>query len=173
MSHVIEAAPSGRAKCRACQQNIAKGEMRFGAKVPNPFGDGEATHYYHLICGADRRPQEFKETLDASEAELPERDELARVAQLGIDHRRLNRAARAERASSGRALCRHCKEAIAKGELRIALEFIEEGMPSAGGFIHVRCAEDYFGTTELLARLRRSSPKLEAADFEELGRILK
>ena len=172
MPHVIEAASSGRAKCRACQQKITKGELRFGEKVPNAFGDGEATHYYHLICAADRRPEPFRETLTSTELELPDRPELERVTQLGIDHRRLQRAARAERASSGRAHCRHCKEPIAKGELRIALEYIEDGMVSGGGFIHLGCVQEYFGTTELRARLERTSPKLEAEDREELGKVL-
>jgi len=172
MPHIIEPASSGRAKCRACQQKIAKGELRFGEKVPNPFGDGEATHYFHLICAADRRPEAFRETLDAAELEIPERAELERVTQLGLDHRRLQRAARAERASSGRAQCRHCREPIAKGELRIALEYVEDGMASGGGFIHLGCTQDYFGTTELRARLARTSPKLEPADLEELGKVL-
>lgn len=172
MPHVIEEAPSGRAKCRACQNKIAKGERRFGEKVPNPFGEGEATHYYHLICAADRRPGEFKETLEASELEFDNREELSQAAQRGIDHRRLPRAARAERASSGRARCRHCREVIPKGGLRIALEYIEDGMVSAGGFIHVACCQDYFGTTQLLERMRRTSPKLDEPDFEELGQAL-
>jgi hypothetical protein len=172
MPHVIEEAPSGRAKCRACQNKIAKGELRFGEKVPNPFGEGEASHYYHLICAADRRPNEFKETLDSCELELDNREALTAASQRGIDHRRLQRAARAERASSGRARCRHCREVIPKGELRIALEYIEDGMLSAGGFIHVGCSQDYFGTTALLSRMVRTSSKLDQNDFEELGRTL-
>ena len=172
MPHLIEEAPSGRAKCRACQQKLDKGELRFGEAVPNPFREGEAIHYYHLICGAERRPEAFKEALATREPSLEGQAELERVAQLSIDHRRLPRAARAERASSGRARCRHCRETIAKGELRIALEYVEDGMVSAGGFIHVSCSQDYFGTTELLARLQRTSTKLEAADFAELAQTL-
>lgn len=172
MPHLIEAAPSGRAKCRACQQKIQKDELRFGEKVPNPFGDGEATHYYHLVCAAERRPEPFNETLSSYDQELENRADLERRVGLGIEHRRLQRAARAERASSGRARCRHCREPIAKGELRIALEYIEEGMANAGGFIHIKCAQDYFGTTELLERMKRASQKLEPPDFEELGQLL-
>jgi len=82
------------------------------------------------------------------------------------------RAARAERAASGRAACRHCREAIGKGELRIALEYIEEGMASGGGFVHVACSEAYFGTTELLRRLTRTSPKLSETDLAELAQTL-
>jgi hypothetical protein len=172
MADVIEPAPSGRAKCRACQEKIAKDELRFGASVDNPFGSGEALRYYHLVCAAERHPEGFKEALEAHEGELPDREELARVAQLGVDHRRLQRAAHAERASSGRARCRHCRETIDKGALRIALEYIEDGMVSAGGFIHVGCAQDYFGTTELLARMKRRSTKLAPEDFEELAGTL-
>ena len=41
MAHVIEHASSGRAKCRSCDQPIAKGELRFGERQPNAFGEGE------------------------------------------------------------------------------------------------------------------------------------
>ena len=41
MSHLIEPAASGRAKCRGCQRPIQKDELRFGERVPNPFADGE------------------------------------------------------------------------------------------------------------------------------------
>jgi hypothetical protein len=171
--HVIEPAPSGRAKCRACQQKIEKQTLRFGAAVENAFGSGTARQYYHLLCGAERRPEQFKETLEAHQGEVPERAELMRVAHLGLEHRRLPRAARAERASSGRARCRSCREVIEKASLRIAIEYIEEGgMVSPGGFIHVACAQEYFGTTELLDRMRRASPKLEEADFTELAQTL-
>lgn len=171
---VIEPAPSGRAKCRACQHKIDKGALRFGASVENPFGSGTTHHYYHLLCAAERRPEQFKAALEAHPGEIPDREELARVAKLGVDHRRLQRAARAERASSGRARCRLCRETIDKGALRIAIEYIEDGgMVSAGGFIHISCAEEYFGTTELLDRMRRCSTKLEEADFEELQKTLR
>ena len=41
MPHVIEPAASGRAKCRGCGEKIAKGKLRFGERLPNPFGDGD------------------------------------------------------------------------------------------------------------------------------------
>lgn len=40
MPHVFEHAPSGRAKCRGCDAVIAKGALRFGERLPNPYGDG-------------------------------------------------------------------------------------------------------------------------------------
>jgi hypothetical protein len=46
--HVIEPASSGRAKCRGCDRPIAKGELRFGERQPNAFGEGEMTLWFHL-----------------------------------------------------------------------------------------------------------------------------
>src|SRR6185295_11671390 len=42
MPHLIEPAPTGRAKCRGCDARIAAGELRFGEVVPNPFAEAEA-----------------------------------------------------------------------------------------------------------------------------------
>ena len=54
MGDVIEPAPSGRSKCRGCQRKIDKGELRYGEAVPNAFGAGDALHWYHPRCGAER-----------------------------------------------------------------------------------------------------------------------
>ena len=56
MPHVIETASSGRAKCRGCGEKIAAGELRFGERLPNPFAEGETTHWFHLECAAFKRP---------------------------------------------------------------------------------------------------------------------
>ena len=39
--HSFEVAPSGRSKCRGCGDAIARGEVRFGERLPNPFGEGD------------------------------------------------------------------------------------------------------------------------------------
>ena len=52
MPHVFEEASSGRSKCRGCGVPIAKGELRFGERLPNPFGEGEVTHWFHPMCAA-------------------------------------------------------------------------------------------------------------------------
>ena len=80
MDDVIETASSGRSKCRGCQQKIQKGELRYGEAVPNPFGSGEALHWYHLSCGAERRSESFLGALRAHMEELPEKAELERRA---------------------------------------------------------------------------------------------
>ncbi len=63
MPHVIEPATSGRAKCRGCGERIAKDELRFGERLPNPFAEGEMTLWFHPLCGAYKRPQPLLEAL--------------------------------------------------------------------------------------------------------------
>lgn len=168
MAHRIEVASSGRAKCRACKKAIEKGALRLGVSVPNAFGDGEALHWFHLICGAERRSAEVLEALASPESIQPpeaEKEALKARADIGVAHPRWTRPAHVERATTGRAKCRHCRAAIAGGSLRIALEFVEDGMINPSGFLHPSCAPSYLGTTEyLLERLVRSS---ELTDEEQ------
>ena len=74
----------------------------------------------------------------------------------------------AERDPSGRAQCRHCRQKIEKGAWRIPLVFWEEGRFSPAGFVHVPCAGAYFGTIDVVARLKRFSPGLTDADLQEI-----
>lgn len=166
--HVIEPASSGRAKCRGCSARIEKGALRFGEKLENPFADGEMTHWFHLDCAAFKRPAPLAETLERREAPLENQESLEAEARKGLEHRRLPRVNGAERASSGRATCRSCRETIAKGSWRIPLVYWEEGRFAPSGFVHARCAGAYFETTDVLPRVRRFAPTLEEADLREL-----
>jgi hypothetical protein len=168
----IQAAPTGRAKCRGCGNAIAKGELRFGETGPSSFGEGEATSWFHLVCGASMRSEKLLPVLEATPDSMPERDWLLGAARAGIEHPRLQRLTRAERASSGRATCRSCRELIAKGDWRFALQMFEEGRPNPIGTIHASCAEAYFGTSNVLERARRLSPELGASDLVELEKAL-
>ena len=150
----IQAAPTGRAKCRGCGKAIAKAELRFGETGPNTYGEGEATTWFHLPCAALMRPEKLVPVLETHTDEVPERAGLVETARFGIEHRRLPRMVRVERASSGRAHCRSCRELIDKGEWRFVLQMFEEGRPNPIGTIHVSCAEAYFGTADVLAELR-------------------
>ena len=175
MAHVIERATTGRAKCRGCERPIARDELRFGERRPNPYADdgGETTHWFHVACAALTRPEPFLETLAAPpELDLERRDWLEHQARLGATHRRLSRARGVERAASGRAACRSCREPIAKGGLRIALVYYEEGRFAPSGFVHARCAPAYFETPDIIERLRHFSPGLSAEDLAELARDL-
>ena len=174
MPHVIEAASSGRAKCRACGGKIASGELRFGERLPNPFADegGERTQWFHPVCAAYRRPEAFLETVNAPDAAIPESiGELAHLKQeavLGVAHHRVPRVNAAERASTGRATCRHCKTPIAKDTWRISLLYYEDGRFAPSGFVHLACARPYFETDAILPRLRHFSPALADSDFREI-----
>lgn len=168
VAHVIEPASSGRAKCRSCDQPIAKGELRFGERQPNAFGEGEMTLWFHLPCAAYSRPEPFLETQGAAPPGT-DLEPLAAAARFGIEHRRVPRLHGAERATSGRAHCRSCRELIAKGEWRLPLVFFEDYRFNPGGYVHAHCAQAYFETRELLDRIRHFSPQLRGEDIDEVG----
>jgi hypothetical protein len=174
MSHVIEPAASGRAKCRGCGRKIGKGELRLGERQPNPYADeGDMTLWFHLLCGAYKRPEPLLEAL-ASTTEAVERVEwLKSEAGRGIEHRRLPRIDGAQRAPTGRASCRSCRERIDKAAWRIPLVFYDQGRFEPSGFIHVECAADYFGTGEVLDRLVHFSPDASPDDRAALERALR
>ncbi len=172
MPDSIQAAPTGRAKCRGCGNAIAKGELRFGETGPNSYGEGESLTWFHLPCAAMMRPEKLGPVLEAGTDELPEREWLAETVRLGARHERLPRLVRAERASSGRAHCRSCRELIAKGDWRFALQTFEEARPNPLGTIHAQCAQAYFGTADVLSRVRRLTPELTDAEATELESAL-
>ena len=168
MAHTFENATSGRSKCRGCRQAIAKGELRFGENLPNPFGEGEVTHWFHPACAAYKRPYAFLEGLSAAAIEVPDREALERNARSTLEAPRLTRIDGAERSPTGQARCRHCKEPIEKGTWRIRLVFHEEGNFSPAGFIHVACRTDYFGRGDILGQALHFSRDLAAGERASL-----
>jgi hypothetical protein len=168
MPHLIEPAPTGRAKCRGCGEKIAASELRFGESLPNPFAEGETHHWYHLVCGAMKRPEALLEAVSAQAEPVPEAETIAALANGGVEHPRVSRISGAERDPSGRAQCRHCRQKIDKGAWRILLVFWEEGRFSPAGFVHVPCTAGYFETTDVVPRLLRFSPGLTGADLQEI-----
>lgn len=179
MTHVIELAPSGRAKCRGCGAKIAKGELRFGEKEPNAFGEGEMTLWFHLPCAAYKRPEPFLELLGGVEAEEISTAELSvaytfkPAAESGIAHRRLARVDKIDRAPTGRARCRNCRKPIEKDSWRIGLAFFEEYRFQPSGFIHAACTGEYFGTTEVMDRILHFNPLLSAGELEGIAAALR
>ena len=168
MSHVIEIASSGRASCRACRQKIARGELRLGERQPNPFGEGEATYWFHLRCGAAKVPDAYLAAL----AELPEVPPAVaahrQLAELASAHRRLPRLGQFGRAPTGRARCRHCRELIGKGVLRVSLEVVNEGQLDSWGFLHATCARPYF-EADVLPLVKARGTELDDELREALG----
>lgn len=168
MPHTFEPAATGRSKCRGCKQAIAKGELRFGEALPNPFGEGEVTHWFHPSCAAYKRPEPLLEGLGAAQAPIVDRETLERVARSTLLQHRLSRIDGAERAPTGQAKCRHCHEAIEKGSWRIRIVFHEEGTFSPGGFLHLGCRRDYFEIDDILAPLLHFSPALAEPERDAL-----
>lgn len=177
MPHVLEPATSGRAQCRGCGRKIAKGELRFGERQPNAFGEGEMTLWFHPVCAAYTRPEPFLELLaDAAALEALEEpssiEALRASAEHGARHRRLPRLHGAERSPTGRARCRCCRELIEKGAWRLPLVFFEEFRFQPSGFIHAGCAGEYFDTVEIMDRVRHFSPTLTEAELAEIESAL-
>ena len=173
MPSVIERASTGRAKCRACGQAIAKGDERFGEALPNAYGEGEALFWFHLGCGARARPESLLPVLEQSRAEPAQREQLEALAQGGVLHPRLCRISKVERASSGRARCRHCRELIEQGAWRIALQMFEEGRFNAMGTIHAACAVHYFDVEPSLERFAVPGNPLDANELNEVAAVIR
>jgi len=168
MPHLIEPASSGRAKCRGCGKLIAKGELRLGERLPNVFGEGEMTLWFHVPCAAYKRPQVFLDTVpDAGEA-IADRERLEAVAGRGIAHRRLPRIDGIQRAPTGRSRCRHCKEMIEQQSWRIPLVYYEEGRFEPSGYVHLRCAPAYFETADVIDSIRQFAPDLSEDDVADI-----
>ena len=174
MANIIEAAKTGRSKCRGCGQLIAAGSDRLGERVPNPFDDegGEKTDWFHLACAAFMRPETFLVTVADTAATIPDRARLENEAKLGVKFRRLPRATKVERAPSGRAACRACKKTIDKDTWRIALMYYEDGRFAPSGSIHVSCIPEYIETADVMGRLRHFTPSLTDADVAEIQSLL-
>jgi len=170
VAHTFGGAPTGRSKCRGCGRAIAKGELRFGERLPNPFAEGEMTLWFHPLCAAYKRPEPMLESLGIAPEGL--RETLESAARAASAQPRLPRIDGAERSPGSQASCRHCREKIEKGAWRIRLVFHEEGVFSPSGYIHLGCRRDYFGAEEILEQLLHFSAGLDDMSREELRKAL-
>jgi hypothetical protein len=168
--HVFETAPSGRAKCRGCGRAIQRGEIRFGERLPNQYGEGEMTLWFHPLCAAFKRAEPLLETLPHAPEGLEGREDLEYAARRSLAHRRLPRVDGTERARSGQAKCRSCRRAIERGTWRVRLVFYEEGRFSAGGYIHLACHPVYFEGHDALEPMLHFSPDLDENERNDLRR---
>ena len=128
------------------------------------------THWFHPGCAAYKRPEPVLEAL--GQASVPDAETLARRARANLAQPRLQRIDGAERAPTGQAKCRQCREPIERGTWRIRLVFHEEGTFSPGGFVHLACRLPYFETGEIAAPLLHFSAALTAEDREALQAAL-
>ena len=168
--HTIEPAASGRAKCRGCGEKIAKDELRLGARLPNPFVEGELTLWFHLLCGAYKRPEPYLEAARTTTESIDNAETLETEAKRSLEHKRLPRLNGADRAPTGRAHCRSCRELIEKGSWRISVVYYDEveGRFQPSGYVHPKCVKEYFGTNDIIDRLQHFSSALESNEIDEL-----
>jgi hypothetical protein len=173
--HTIEPSASGRAKCRGCGEKIAKDELRLGARLPNPFVDGELTLWFHLVCGAYKRPEPYLEAAKTTSETIVEAESLEAEAKRSLEFERLPRLNGADRAPTGRARCRSCRNLIEKAAWRISVVYYDEveGRFQPSGYLHPKCAQEYFGTSDIVDRLQHFSPELEPSYVAELEAELK
>jgi Poly(ADP-ribose) polymerase and DNA-Ligase Zn-finger region len=171
MAETIEVAKTGRARCRSCRQAIEKGSLRFGEEQPSAFAEGMQWAWHHLACGAQKRPVQVRAALATFEGEVPSREELEGL--LAEADKSPTVFPYAERASTGRSKCLHCREPIEKGALRIATEReVELGgaARASAGYLHPACANEFLGAEDLLGTVRSNSRGLDEADSVELDR---
>jgi hypothetical protein len=109
---------------------------------------------------------------EISADELGVAQALKPAAEFGIAHRRLPRIDKVERAPTGRARCRCCREPIPKDSWRIGLVFFEEYRFQPSGFIHAACARAYFDTTDVLDRILHFNPALDPGELQEIEATL-
>jgi hypothetical protein len=118
------------------------------------------------------RPDKMQSVLQSTDEALPDRAWLERTAAFGVAHPKVAELARAERSPSGRAHCQQCHAIVEKGAWRLALHVFQDGRMSPVGSLHVGCALAYFGTRDIVDRLRHLSPELGDDDVAEIERLL-
>ena len=172
MPDLIEPSKTARAKCRRCGEKIEKGTLRFGERVENAFGDGEATLWFHIACAAEKRPDKLLGAFSSFDGQVPDRSELEIVCQAGIENPKLATVRRAEAAPTGRARCQSCREKIPKSSLRVAIEREDEMGMASVSFIHAGCAVEHLGSRGLLDKLRRMISNLSDEEIAQLESAL-
>lgn len=129
-AYIIEAARSGRAKCKACRKAIPKDDLRLGVLVEGPYGLGHM--WYHLECSAKRLFDKLKEAYEMEAWTLakvpltadvmPPLDELELLKeQAEAKKAERKELPHTELAPSGRAKCKHCDELIEKDTPRVVI----------------------------------------------------
>lgn len=129
--------------------------------------------WYHVPCAACARPEALLPVLDQTSLSAKERARLEDLARAGVAQGRLCRILRAERASSGRARCRHCRELIDQAVWRISLQIFEDGRFTPVGTIHASCAAGYFGSEPPPERFALPNNQLAPDELAEVTSLIR
>ncbi len=166
----IEAAKTGRSKCRSCRESIEKDSLRMGV-ISFQFDSDGSWSWFHLKCGAALHPESFEAAVGEYPGDIPDIDALRADAKKAA---RKFLTPRIEAAPSGRAACQECSEKIApKGTLRVV--FDRDPDPDTGmarpGYLHLKCALTHLalegdGKALLLANSDLDDQQRATADAE-------
>ncbi|MEZ4302700.1 MAG: hypothetical protein R3B70_47695 [Polyangiaceae bacterium] len=178
MAHTVEAAKTGRARCRTCSEGIVKGDLRFGEEVPNAFSDSGGTtfHWHHLACAAKKKPRELQDALKTFAGDVPNREEIERLIAENEAKQKPTTFPYAERAKTARSRCGECHHMIEKDALRVAVQREPDGgpslmiMPPTPRYYHAACVRSALeGDPEhLTAQIRANSRGLTGDDAAEI-----
>ncbi len=150
--YVIEGARSSRSRCKTCKRKIDKDVLRIGILIEGPYGIGYMWH--HLNCAAKRKLGDVEEAYANeawNEAKVPPTKvpaiEKLRELQEKAEEKKASRKKfpYVEADPSGRAACKHCGEAIAKGDPRFVVgrEVEFGGQVRVGPInVHPACVSD-------------------------------
>jgi hypothetical protein len=193
-AYVIEAARSGRAKCKACRKAIPKDTHRLGVLVEGPFGTGHM--WYHLACAAKRLWGKLEEAyameawglakVPVDAADLPPLEELSKLRE-EAEKKKAERKELpyVELSPSGRARCKLCDEPLEKDAPRVVLgrevEFGQQ-VRTAPINVHPACVADAIAAPDsatgpdglheaLRANSRDLDPAALEAALEEIGSL--
>lgn len=176
----LEAARSGRSRCKSCRRKIAKDSVRFGVLIEGPFGPGYLWH--HLRCAAKRRIEEVEEAYALGlqgELKVPTLESLRKAAAEAEKPKAEARDAPwAELAPTARSKCKQCGGGIEKGAARVVLlQRVEFGsqLRATPVKVHPECVSGFVAGGEsileaegLIESLRHHSRDLEPKRLEEV-----
>ena len=185
--YIIEAARSGRSKCKSCRKAIPKEGLRLGVLVEGPFGVGHM--WYHLNCAAKRLFAKLEDAyqhqawacakVPLEESDLPTLAELSELKE-EAEKKKAERKElpHVELAPSGRSRCKHCDETIEKGDPRVvigrAVEFGQQVRTSPIN-VHPACVADALQAEDCATEpdgffeaLRANSKGIEAAVIDSV-----
>jgi poly [ADP-ribose] polymerase len=175
MANLIEEAKSGRASCRTCRKPIAKGELRLGVETQTQFSDTPSMQWHHLLCAADKLPDELRAALADYPGEVPNRAEIDAAMAQAAQKAAAKPAALpyVDHAPTGRARCMQCGQPIDKGALRVAVEReLEVGanVTQGTGYMHPRCVvanlDKNGGSVDDLVEAVRANSRLSEAELD-------
>ncbi|HSR99258.1 MAG TPA: hypothetical protein VLM79_19535 [Kofleriaceae bacterium] len=175
MANVIEEAKSGRASCRTCRKAIAKGELRLGVEAQTQFSDTPSMQWHHLLCAAQKLPDELKPALAEYAGDIPNRAEIDAALADSAKKAAGKPAAfpYVDKAPTGRARCMQCGQSIDKGAFRVAVEReLEMGanVTRGAGYLHPRCVtgnlENIGGSLDDVIEGVRANSKLTEGELD-------